>query len=69
MTHDKKNASMIIGVGTKFALGGPLSVMPSVGLHHFYTQHMQMHSKLVTCACWYSIVLVVNVCAMYTGSY
>ena len=56
----------VIGVGTKFALGGPLSVMPSVGLHHFYTQHMQMHSKLVACACWYSIVLVVNVCAMYS---
>ena len=52
-----------IGVGTKFALGGPLSVMPSVGLHHCYTQHMQMHS---TCACWYSIVLVVNVRAMYS---
>ena len=53
-----------IGVGTKFSLGGPLGVMPSVGLHHCYTQHMHMHIKLVTCACWYSMVLVVNVRAM-----
>ena len=46
-----------------------ISVMPSVGLHHCYTQHMQMRSKLYSHVCVLvsiSIVLVVNVRAMYS---
>ena len=45
------------GVGTKFALGGPLSVMPSVGLHAQQASH-------VCVLVLYSVGL--NVRAMYS---
>ena len=53
-----------IGVGTKFALGGPLSVMPSVGLLHSTHANAQQASHVGVLVLY--IVLFVNVHAMYS---